>query len=189
MARDSNTRARLLAAAKALFHQQGVHRTTIADVATAAEVPLGNVYYHFRTKDDLVAAVVDDHCADLRRWFAECEQAPDPRARLKAFIQDERADIPAIVRFGCPYGSLSSEIEKSEGLLAEHTATILRLQLDWFEHQFRALGRGEQARTDATDLLAALQGALLLSHTFRSPELMATKLDRIDAWLDTLSPA
>ena len=51
-------RDRLIEAAKAKFYQQGVTRTTLADIAQQAQVPLGNVYYHFRTKGALVQAVV-----------------------------------------------------------------------------------------------------------------------------------
>jgi len=51
-------RDRLIEAAKAKFYQQGVACTTLADIAQQAQVPLGNVYYHFRTKEALVEAVV-----------------------------------------------------------------------------------------------------------------------------------
>ena len=44
-------RDRLIEAAKEKFYQQGVARTTLADIAQQAQVPLGNVYYHFRTKE------------------------------------------------------------------------------------------------------------------------------------------
>ena len=46
---------RLIEAAKAKFYQQGVTGTTLADIAERAKVPLGNVYYHFRTKDALIS--------------------------------------------------------------------------------------------------------------------------------------
>ena len=49
-------RVRLTEAAETLFSQQGVHRTTLADIAQEAEVPLGNIYYHFRTKELLIEA-------------------------------------------------------------------------------------------------------------------------------------
>ena len=51
-------RERLIAAAVELVYRQGVARTTLADIAQAADVPVGNVYYYFKTKDDIIAAVV-----------------------------------------------------------------------------------------------------------------------------------
>jgi AcrR family transcriptional regulator len=48
----------LVAAARELVYRQGVEPTTLADIAQVADVRLGNVYYYFKTKDDIVAAVV-----------------------------------------------------------------------------------------------------------------------------------
>ena len=62
-------RDRLIEAAKAKFYQQGVARTTLADIAQQAQVPLGNVYYHFRTKEALVEAVVQAHTQELQSLF------------------------------------------------------------------------------------------------------------------------
>jgi hypothetical protein len=45
-------RARLIEAAKTLLHQQGLYRTTLADGADRARIPLGNVYYYFRRAGD-----------------------------------------------------------------------------------------------------------------------------------------
>ena len=52
-------RDRLIEAAKIMFYQQGVTGTTLADIAQQAQVPLGNVYYHFRTKENFVRAVLE----------------------------------------------------------------------------------------------------------------------------------
>ena len=53
-------RERLVAAARKMFHEQGVEKTTLAEIAAAAEVPVGNVFYYFKTKDAIVSAVIDD---------------------------------------------------------------------------------------------------------------------------------
>ncbi len=55
---SADKRAELVAAATGLLHEQGFHRTTLADVAERASVPLGNVYYYFRTKEALAEAVI-----------------------------------------------------------------------------------------------------------------------------------
>jgi len=52
-------RERLVASAGERLHRKGVVATTLADIAQAADVPVGNVYYYFRTKDDLVRAVIE----------------------------------------------------------------------------------------------------------------------------------
>ena len=83
-------RDRLIEAAKAKFYQQGVALTTLADIAQQAQVPLGNVYYHFRTKEALVEAVVQAHTQELHAKFGKWERIADPCQRLLALLQTAR---------------------------------------------------------------------------------------------------
>ena len=76
----------MLEGARQMFHAQGYARTTLADVAEAADVPLGNVYYYFKTKDELAWAVVDESIQEFREASAAWEQEPDPRQRLFLFV-------------------------------------------------------------------------------------------------------
>ncbi|HLZ61506.1 MAG TPA: helix-turn-helix domain-containing protein, partial [Ktedonosporobacter sp.] len=123
-------RVRLTEAAETLFYQQGVHRTTLADIAQEAEVPLGNVYYHFRTKEALIEAVIEARLRENRENFATWEQDPDPHHRLLSFIRAERAGAEHLAAYGCPCGSLSQEMGKSDDQLAQKTAEIFRSQLE-----------------------------------------------------------
>jgi len=66
-------RERLVAAAVELLHQQGIERTTLADIAAAADVPVGNVYYYFKTKDDVIAAVIEAHAHQVKVTLAEID--------------------------------------------------------------------------------------------------------------------
>ena len=63
-------RERLIAAAAETIYAAGVEKTTLADIAAAAGIPLGNVYYYFKTKDALVQAVVEAHQAEARAMLA-----------------------------------------------------------------------------------------------------------------------
>jgi TetR/AcrR family transcriptional regulator, transcriptional repressor for nem operon len=157
-----------------------VARTTLADIAQAAEVPLGNVYYHFRTKEALVEAVIQAHVQDIQTLLAQCDRQPDPRQRLLALLAAEREAEPLFVRFGCPYGSLSQELNKDESALATAAAGLFQFYLDWVQAQFRLLGEAEQtAKDSALDLIASLQGTFLLTNCFRAPELLERKLERL----------
>ena len=81
-------RERLVGAACDLVYRQGAERTTLADIARAADVPLGNVYYYFKTKDDIFAAVLQARVDELESGFATLEDAdPSPQARLKALVE------------------------------------------------------------------------------------------------------
>ncbi|VVO42560.1 efflux system transcriptional repressor EmhR [Pseudomonas fluorescens] len=53
------TRSQILEAAEKAFHERGVARTTLADIATLAGVTRGAIYWHFSNKADLLQAMLD----------------------------------------------------------------------------------------------------------------------------------
>jgi TetR/AcrR family transcriptional regulator, transcriptional repressor for nem operon len=180
-------RDRLIEAAKIMFYQQGVTGTTLADIAQQAQVPLGNIYYHFRTKEALVEAVIQAHLQGLQALFARLDRHPDPHQRLLGLLAAEREGEHALARYGCPYGSLSQELNKEDGQPATIAALLLQAYLDWAATQFRLLGKDqEEAKDFALDLISSMQGTFLLSNSFRSPELLERKLQRLEEWLRTL---
>src|ERR687887_554359 len=108
-------RERLVESATALFHEQGVHRTTLAEVAERAEVPLGNVYYYFKTKDELVGAVLAGYQEQAATLIDSLERGRTPQARLKALVHNWSDMRDAVVNRGCPMGTLCAELDKIEG--------------------------------------------------------------------------
>lgn len=78
--RTSGKRERLATAAAQVLHAQGVAQTTLADIAQAAEVPVGNVYYYFKTKDDLVEAAIGAQAENLRGMIAALDELPTPQS-------------------------------------------------------------------------------------------------------------
>src|SRR5881275_1165301 len=102
-------RERLIGGAREVLHTQGVENTTLADIAEAADVPVGNVYYYFKTKDDLVHAVIDAHARDVESTLASFDGHRTPKARLKALVRALTDQSELTARFGCPQGTLCSE--------------------------------------------------------------------------------
>jgi AcrR family transcriptional regulator len=185
-ARTQDKRQRLIAGARDVIHQQGVEKTTIADIAHAADVPVGNVYYYFKAKDELVAAAIESHAQDVRRLLESLESGRSPQARLKGLVRQLTAQRELAARYGCPLGSLCSELDKRADGLDSTCAQLLELPIDWAEHQFRLMGRRD-ARDLAVALIASYQGISLLTNTFRDPELMARESRRIERWIDSLA--
>ncbi|MFN8535580.1 MAG: TetR/AcrR family transcriptional regulator [Dehalococcoidia bacterium] len=64
--RKQRTRATLLGAARTLFAERGFEATTIAAIGERAELGFGTFYLHFRDKDDVLRAVVEEGLAELR---------------------------------------------------------------------------------------------------------------------------
>src|ERR1043166_5600225 len=134
-------RERLIASARMLIHAQGVHRTTLADVADRADVPLGNVYYYFKTKDELIGAVLESYTQEAAKLLEEFERHRSPKARLKALVRNWDSMRDAVADRGCPMGTLCSELDKVDGEAARDAAAVLAIIIDWAEDQFRQLGR------------------------------------------------
>lgn len=179
-------RERLICAAADLMHTQGVQRTTLAQVAESADVPPGNVYYYFKTFDDLVEAVVDARLEDIRNNLAALERRRTPRSRLKGLAELWNDSAAIVSESGCPIGSLSSELNKFHDRKAAHAVALLRTVIDFVERQFRELGRRDAAGLSVT-MVARIQGAALLSNTFGDPDLLSSEVRRIDRWIDELA--
>jgi len=94
-------RDRLVDAAVQLVHRQGFHRTTLADVAEESRVPLGNVYYYFKTKDALGEALIDRYLGQYEALRSKWDAKPDPKTRLDAFIQMTADNRDVLARSGC----------------------------------------------------------------------------------------
>ena len=106
-------RERLVESARELVHEQGVQRTTLAEVAERAEVPAGNVYYYFKTKDELVGAVVESYLREARDLLAGLERHRSPQARLKGLVRSWEEIGDSVARHGCPIGSLCAELGRA----------------------------------------------------------------------------
>ncbi len=181
-------RAELVRTATRLLHMQGFHRTTLADVAGRAKVPLGNVYDHFKTKEALAEAVIASHEAALHERFASWAATHrDPKLRLRCLVRAPLDSSDSIVQFGCPHGSLCQELEKlgPDAPLAKAGARLLAVYIDWTDEQFRALGCApKESRALAEELVAAVQGTMLVAHTMRSRDLLKHQLRRVERSLD-----
>jgi AcrR family transcriptional regulator len=179
-------RERLVEGAQALIHEQGAHRTTLAEIAERAEVPLGNVYYYFKSKDELIGAVLDSYKEEAGALIQAFERHRSPQARLKALVQNWSEMSETVARHGCPMGTLCAELDKDEGGRDRDAAAVMAIIIEWAEEQFRQLGRRD-ARDLAVALFAGIQGAALLANTFRDPTILTRQGRHLERWIDTLA--
>ena len=189
----ATTRDLIVEKADALFYEGGFEVTSFADIAAAVGISRGNFYHHFKTKDDILAAVIALRMlrtrAMLDGWQSEGE---DPRARILSFVRlliDNRAKIMA---FGCPVGTLCSEMSQLDHPPQGEAAQILGLFRDWLTTQFRALGAGDRAEGLALHILAWSQGVAVLAASFRDERFLRSEVAGIAHWLASqpdLSPA
>jgi AcrR family transcriptional regulator len=179
-------RERLVRSATDLLYRHGVDSPTLAEIAHVARVPPGNVYYYFRTRDDLVESVIDARAEGLRQLLDSLNRQSSPRARLKALGRAWLANQADIAANGCPIGSLCSELNKRDRGLDQRAAAIIATAADWLTDQFRELGHKDAGEL-ATTMLATVQGAALLANTLRDPSIMTTQIRRLERWIDSLA--
>lgn len=185
MSRKNDKRERLIDAADELIYQQTFNSTTLADIATKADVPLGNVYYYFKTKDEILKAVVQKRSVELQAQFVTWEQQlPNAKDRLRAFIGNTTVTSDTTAQYGCSLGSLCQELGKYTGELSNLAAELMHKTLGWVEGQFKSMGKGEQSGVLAKYLIASIQGVSLLTLTFKDPNLMARQTKNLENWLE-----
>lgn len=182
----ADKRTRLIETAARLTHEQGFNRTSLADIAEESGVPLGNVYYYFKTKEALGEALVDRLGSLYEGLCARWEGDADPRSRLAAFIQMTIDNRDALARSGCPIGTLCAELHKDGGPLANHAAGLFARLLSWIETQFRTMGKADESEELAVHLLSAIEGASLLSHSFHDSRYVSREAIRLIDWVRSL---
>jgi len=179
-------RDRLIDAASLLIYEQGVERTTIADIAAAADVPSGNVYYYFKTKDDIVDAVVSMRIGEIEATYATLAKRYDtPADRLKAMFKSLSGQAKIIAQRGCPIGSLCTELSKRVTGPEPKSAKLMQTLIDGAEQQFGEMGRSD-AHELAVEMITSYQGSAVLAHATASPALMRRESDRVVRWIDEL---
>jgi AcrR family transcriptional regulator len=180
-------RERLVASAGELLYRHGVEETSLADIAEDADVPLGNVYYYFKTKDALVAAVVDAHVRRIEAMTAQLDRGHrSPKARLKGLIAGIAGQRDTIAGLGCPYGTLCGDLAKRAGPEASPLAQrLIHALIDWSQLQFGAMGRRD-ARDLAVHLVAGYQGAAVVASALGDPEVVRRESRRLRAWIDSI---
>lgn len=185
--KGQSNRQRIIRAADELFYHQGYNQTSFSDIAAEAALSRGNFYYYFKAKDDILAAVIDQRCesirARLRQWDGE---HADPRERLKCFVRMPRLHQDEIVRYGCPIGTLGTELSKADNWTHGSLRPLFDLYRAWLVTQFQALGAGARAPDLALHALALTQGLSLVAHVYGDPTVIQEETERAEAWIDSV---
>ncbi len=182
----TETRDWIIDQASRLVHSQGFDRTTLAQFAEAAEVPLGNFYYYFKTKESLCEALIAKRIDENQALVAQWEKEPSPRDRLLCLVANSLIHREALAEHGCPIGSLTQELAKKGGPLAEKSGAIFEALLVWTARQFAAMGYEKNAQALAIQTLASLQGTTLIANAVSRSDLLVQETERLSRWIKEL---
>lgn len=182
-----NKRDRLIESAAILFHHNGTTTTSLADIAKHADIPIGNVYYYFKTKEELALAAISKRKEQFTAAYAILdENIPDPRQRLIEAINYFDKVSDEYMRYGCPIGKIIEDADTEKDAVAQTAAQVLTDFVDWAEKQFRNLGHTDDARHYATTMMAGIQGATIMAKAFRDPAIIHYEMARLTTWLESL---
>lgn len=178
----SDTRRQIVQAADQLFYEHGFEATSFADIAEAVGLSRGNFYYHFKTKDQILDAVIAARI-DATHDMLQAWDSGTPADRIRRFIEILIVNQAKIMAYGCPVGTLCNELAKLDHAAKDAAAGLFTLFRIWLERQFAALGREADADALAMHVLMRSQGVATLATAFRDEAFVRREVDDMVAWL------
>lgn len=183
--KDETTRDRIVQAADDLFYRHGFENTSFSDIAGAVKISRGNFYHHFKSKDEILDAVICARLAAtqgmLDRWDAESER---PIERVRCFIDILIRNRLAILRYGCPVGTLCTELAKLSHAAHTEATQLFTLFRTWLRRQFESVRCREDADVLAMQLLARSQGVATLANAFNDEKFIRREVREMHDWLE-----
>ena len=185
---NRHTRDRIVEEADQLFYKQGFEHTSFAQIAQVLGISRGNFYYHFKTKDEILDAVINHRLERTNSMLESWEiEGATPVERIRCFINILVMNQAKIKHHGCPVGTLSMELTKlnhpSRGQ-ANQLFTLFRI---WLRRQFEQLGYRTKADGMAMHLLVLSQGVATLYSAFQDDEFINNEVIRIQDWLTSVT--
>jgi TetR/AcrR family transcriptional regulator, transcriptional repressor for nem operon len=181
---EKTTRNHIIDAADLLFYQRGYEHTSFADIAGAVNISRGNFYYHFKSKDEILEAVIDLRLANTQRMLEQWERSGEnPADRILSFIHILIENRAKIMLYGCPVGTLCAELAKLNHASQSEANKLFGLFAAWLGRQFTALGREADANALAMHLLARSQGVAMLANAFRDETFIRQEVEQMSEWL------
>ncbi|HET9122567.1 MAG TPA: helix-turn-helix domain-containing protein [Acidiferrobacteraceae bacterium] len=185
--KGEHTRADIVERAAQLFYAQGYDRTSFSDIVAAVGLHRGNIYHYFKTKEELLEAVIQHRVREFSALLAQWDaRYTAPRARLLAFVHMIVLRQADLVQHGCPIGTLNSELAKDQRPLQRSARALFELFDGWLTEQFRALGYDKDAHARALHLLGRAQGVSLLAHVYEDARLLRREVAALEDWIGTL---
>lgn len=179
------TRHKIIDTADELFYQQGFEYTSFAHIAESVGISKGNVYHHFKTKDEILNAVIEYRLTKTQHLLDTWENSAEtPKSRIQSFINIMVMNKSKIKRYGCPVGTLCSELAKLEHESLMDANKLFALFRLWLKKQFEQLGKKENADTLAMHVLARSQGIATLASAFNDEQFIQQEVLTLHQWLD-----
>jgi len=184
-----DARNSILSAAQRLFYEQGIRAVSVDAVAEAAGVTKRTLYYHFKSKDDLVAAYLEARDVTTLNALRSTpnQRGPHPGDRILSVFDFLESWFSSPGFHGCPFNNAVAEQGVTEAVAAivrRHKATVRA----WFTELAQA-GGAKHADAVGAQLLVLLDGALNGAAVFANADAAIVARATAEAVLDAADVA
>lgn len=183
---DMTTRDHIIEAADQLFYRQGFEHTSFSNIADVVQISRGNFYHHFKSKDEILDAVINLRLTNTQMMLEKWEiEGKTPEDRIRSFINILIANKAKIKQYGCPVGTLCTELAKLSHASQLEANSLFTLFRTWLRRQFTLLGREADADELAMHLLAHSQGVATLANAFHDEKFIKNEVQQMSDWLSS----
>jgi len=180
MAQRSNKREKLLDAAAEAFWVNGYDSTSLADIAKSSGVPLGNIYYYFKTKSAIAEGVSEIFVSETRQSLSDIdEKYNNPSDKLLGFIGLLRESAENRAKLGCPLANGIRDFSESVPSALKRTNEVFETLIAWLSTVMAQAG-DKNAQRHARAVITRWQGSIVLSHGSGSEQFLMEALDDLE---------
>jgi AcrR family transcriptional regulator len=196
MGKGEQTKAEIIRQAAVLFNQRGYAGAAISDVMEATGLEKGGIYRHFSSKDELALEAFDYAVRLVNgRYLEAIRSSRNALERLGAVVDmftELEQDVP--IGGGCPIMNTAVDSDDTHPALRERSRAALQSWHDMLTSVVaRGIRRGElrpdaEPAAVATNLIALLEGGLMMSRLTGDRDHIDRCIEAIHAWIQGLQP-
>ncbi|MCW8930541.1 MAG: TetR/AcrR family transcriptional regulator [Gammaproteobacteria bacterium] len=170
-----------------LLYHKSYNLMSFSDIAEASDIPRGNLNYHFKTKDDILLAVVAYRVQQMNKMLSDWDASINsPLERLLRFAQIPLNEKNNVVQHGCPIGTLNQELGKVQPELKAISKQQFDVFKQWLIKQFSDFVPGQDAQKLAVHMLVRSQGLSAVAFIEEDKKIIETEVKAIEQWLKSL---
>ena len=193
---STQSKKRILAAAKELFLARGYAATTVDAICEKAEMTKGSFYYFFDSKEDLGLAVLEWSIGQGVQMLASGPyvRIVDPVEKAFAFLKHLEKCSPEIWNGGCLLGSFAMELADTNSRVQQAVAGMFQALADTIAELLQPIAaqsarkQSPSASELADTLLASIEGSIILAKAYRDPTRIPKAIRGFRRSLATLVP-
>ena len=178
----------IIKAADQLFYQKGYNLTSFSDISAVSKIPRGNLNYYFKTKDEVLIAVIQYRVNEMESMLQDWEKEfKTPLERLQRYAKIVSNVKNEVINYGCPMGTLNSELGKVQRDLQIITKEQFDIFENWIKKQFQTMGWGKKSAELTMHLMVWTQGVATMAYIHQDTRLIQKEAKSISSWLTSLS--